>query len=162
MIDEAWGDPRIRGGRGHPFALFLAWKLGLISYCRGDGRSIDKFADYFRALTLHYAASCPFTWGPPAWFNGAEDNGRQGSIEEKDISKLLWANEACLWTDRGLWAWWRTHDPLNFSTECFGFPRRRETAPAGKGNEAFASWPPNSTSRQREMPNPDGSIASDL
>merc|ERR1719305_1000565 len=45
VIDEAWGDPRKRGGRGHPFAALLAWKLGLISYC-------------------------PFIWGPPAWVDG--------------------------------------------------------------------------------------------
>jgi hypothetical protein len=33
-LDDAWGDPRKPGGRGHPFAAFLVWKLGLISYCR--------------------------------------------------------------------------------------------------------------------------------
>ena len=35
-LDDAWGDPRRPGGRGHPFAAFLVWKLGLISYCRWD------------------------------------------------------------------------------------------------------------------------------
>ena len=27
QLDDAWGDPRKPGGRGHPFAAFLVWKL---------------------------------------------------------------------------------------------------------------------------------------
>jgi len=158
MIDDAWGDPRKRGGRGHPFALFLAWKLGLISYCRGDGKSIDKFADYFRSLTLHYATCCPFTWGPPAWPNGAHVGQPGASIDEKDMSRLLWANEACLWTERGLWSWWRQHDALNFTTECFGGPAQK-SAPSSNN---LAGWSLSGPSQQREIASAEGSIASDL
>eukprot|EP00913_Durusdinium_trenchii_P027805 g26072.t2 len=53
-LDDAYGDPRKPGGRGHPFAAFLVWKLGLISYCRSDTKCIVKFGDYFRSLALSY------------------------------------------------------------------------------------------------------------
>lgn len=175
-IDEAWGDPRKRGGRGHPFALLLAWKLGLISYCRGDVKSIDKFADYFRSLMLHYATSCPFTWGPPLWPSGLV-GGTKGqphvpvtsheALEEQDIGRLLWSNEAYLWTTGSgvgpngnagatgmstgcvagagksvspLRVWWRQHDVLNFGVEGLGLPRSRMSS-SGGGDTATAAGP---------------------
>jgi len=159
MIDEEWGDPRKRGGRGHPFALFLSWKLGLISYCRGDGKSIDKFADYFRSLVLQYAAVCPFTWGPPASLPNSQWQGRQAVLDEEEISKFLWANEACLWTERGLWAWWQVHDSLNYGREGSSLPRNRMPT---FNTENMTAWPRNTSLRQRDMLNPEGSIASDL
>lgn len=160
MIDEEWGDPRKRGGRGHPFALFLSWKLGLISYCRGDGKSIDKFADYFRSLVLQYAACCPFTWGPPANVPGSPWLKGQSVIDEEDISKLLWANESCLWTERGLWSWWKLHDALNCGRECSGLSRNR--VPTVSGENVNGVWPRSTSLRQRDVLNHEGSIASDL
>ncbi|CAD7944766.1 unnamed protein product, partial [Amoebophrya sp. A120] len=35
---------------GHPFGLFLCWKLQLIAFCKADVKGIDKFGDIFRAL----------------------------------------------------------------------------------------------------------------
>merc|ERR1719171_3102866 len=92
VIDEAWGDPRKRGGRGHPFAMLLAWKLGLMSYCRGDVKSIDKFADYFRSLALYYAGDCCFIWGPPVWGalrpEGTKPNKQPELQEQFDEEKI--------------------------------------------------------------------------
>lgn len=56
-LDDAWGDPRRPGGRGHPFAAFLVWKLGLISYCRWDkmlpckGEGCSELPDILRNWT---------------------------------------------------------------------------------------------------------------
>ena len=58
-----YGDPRVSRhekrhddifGFGHPLGLFLSWKLGQISYCRGDVGNIDKFSNIYRALRLYW------------------------------------------------------------------------------------------------------------
>ena len=135
-LDEAWGDPRRRGSRGHPFALLLTWKLGLISYCRCDVKSIDKYADYFRSLMTHYASDCPFAWGPPVWSAeaGGESPGGPGSagLPEATICRLLWASEADIWLRGALWPWWRHHDVLNFGGDFFELLRGR---PPDRGAE---------------------------
>ncbi|CAE8617097.1 unnamed protein product, partial [Polarella glacialis] len=123
-VDEAWGDPRKSGGRGHPFALLLTWKLGLISYGRGDLKSVDKFADYFRSLVLSFGEDSPFVWGPPALApeivsKAGPDFPQSLGDDDSTVARLLWVSEASLWLDDddGLWAWWRRHDILDFGGE---------------------------------------------
>lgn len=113
-LDDAWGDPRKPGSHGHPFALFLLWKLGLISYGRKDLLSISKFGDYFRALLLFYGDDSPFSWGP----SGLAEEHRQLLDSEKGCLEALHRSEAKL--GKRLESWWHRHDILDFGDE--GFP----------------------------------------
>ncbi|CAE6909572.1 HERC2 [Symbiodinium natans] len=113
-LDDAWGDPRRPGCQGHPYALFLLWKLGLISYARKDLLSISKFGDYFRALLLFYGGDSPFSWGPAAL---AEEQ-RPLLDSERGGQEALHHSEALI--SRCLGAWWHRHDILDFGDE--GFP----------------------------------------
>ncbi|EPR60451.1 regulator of chromosome condensation (RCC1) repeat-containing protein [Toxoplasma gondii GT1] len=61
---DAWGDPRLYGGRGHPFLLFLCWVLTLFASLQGDASRLCAFASIFRAARLFYPA-CPLAVGPP-------------------------------------------------------------------------------------------------
>lgn len=157
LLDESWGDPRMRGGRGHPFAMLLAWKLGLISYCRGDVKSIDKFADYFRSLALYF--TCPFPWGPPtatpdlggaattvgavgaAGAYGANGMPTPAVIGEEEIGGMLWASEALLWACGGLRTWWRRHDVLSYRCHRTALPRACQLPALANSGAAEAAGP---------------------
>ncbi|CAK9095472.1 Probable E3 ubiquitin-protein ligase HERC4 (HECT domain and RCC1-like domain-containing protein 4) (HECT-type E3 ubiquitin transferase HERC4) [Durusdinium trenchii] len=125
-LDDAYGDPRKPGGRGHPFAAFLVWKLGLISYCRSDTKCIVKFGDYFRSLALSYEET-PFSWGPRAL--SAEQRQLLSEASAAQLLRVLQPSSELLWP------WWWRHDPLHFSQEAFlpvrsGPVREEEVAPA--------------------------------
>uniref|UniRef100_A0A7S4UW88 Uncharacterized protein n=1 Tax=Alexandrium monilatum TaxID=311494 RepID=A0A7S4UW88_9DINO len=160
LIDEAWGDPRKRGGRGHPFALLLTWKLGLISYSRGDAKSIDKFADYFRTLSLYHGHGSPFAWGPPA--EPSADNreaersptrGRSARLGQRELGLLLRASEACVWAGGAFWAWWRRNDVLNFASEGLAVPGTAAAKPGDEGAAARA---------RRSLPAPEDGVTAEL
>eukprot|EP00435_Cladocopium_sp_Y103_P021842 s764_g5.t1 len=108
-LDDAWGDPRKPGGRGHPFAAFLVWKLGLISYCRSDTKCIVKFGDYFRSLVLAFE-DVPFSWGP-----GALGDVSAADVSEPRCAELLRRSEARLSEAARRWCW--RHDVLNVLQE---------------------------------------------
>lgn len=121
VVDETWGDPRRAGCRGHPFALLLVWKLGLISYCRSDLKSIEKFGDYFRALVIASGGTSPFSWGPASLPEGE----RTGLDDEHAVLHVLWQSEARLWRKDsacGFWAWWQHNDILDFGDEACPHP----------------------------------------
>lgn len=99
-LEDIWGDARARGGRGHPFALFLSWKLLLLAYLRGDGKAVDKFADLFRALREFYPS--PFPIDPPIRDGTAK-------LQDAELVVVLAAQERRLKV--GLHDWWREHDP---------------------------------------------------
>eukprot|EP00929_Paragymnodinium_shiwhaense_P104320 TRINITY_DN6866_c0_g2_i1.p1 TRINITY_DN6866_c0_g2~~TRINITY_DN6866_c0_g2_i1.p1 ORF type:complete len:2190 (+),score=564.10 TRINITY_DN6866_c0_g2_i1:86-6655(+) len=207
VLDEAWDDPRKRGGRGHPMALLLTWKLGLISYCRGDAKSIDKFADYFRSLVLSYGAgerSCPFVWGPPSNLpkNAGDTDGpgsvlagvhavvatssrllsfesvlgirEAGPMDEKEVGRLLWVNEAGLWASGELWRWWWHHDILSTAREGGILPRSRlgaiDSSSGSSSDSGLSSlgalfggkpqMPPRL--QQRQLLTPEGNVAGDM
>uniref|UniRef100_A0A7S1RVS7 Ultraviolet-B receptor UVR8 n=1 Tax=Alexandrium catenella TaxID=2925 RepID=A0A7S1RVS7_ALECA len=162
LIDEAWGDPRKRGGRGHPFAMLLTWKLGLISYSRGDVKSIDKFADYFRSLALYHGCDSPFSWGPPfgTRTDGHETDrpkSRSATGEQRELGLLLRASEACMWAGGTFWAWWRHYDVLNFVAERLMVPGSVAASPADEGISARAGAP-----RRRALQVPEDGITAEL
>ncbi|CAJ1339741.1 unnamed protein product [Effrenium voratum] len=99
-VDDAWGDPRRPGGRGHPFACFLVWKLGIIAYCRSDAKCVAKFGDYFRSLLLTFGEDVPFTWGPAAMDGLHDENAAKAALSAAQTT--------------GLERWWRRHDVLHF------------------------------------------------
>ncbi|CAJ1402019.1 unnamed protein product [Effrenium voratum] len=99
-VDDAWGDPRRPGGRGHPFACFLVWKLGIIAYCRSDAKCVAKFGDYFRSLLLTFGEDVPFTWGPAAMDGLHDENAAKAALSAAKVA--------------GLERWWRRHDVLHF------------------------------------------------
>eukprot|EP00931_Biecheleriopsis_adriatica_P045414 TRINITY_DN26011_c0_g1_i1.p1 TRINITY_DN26011_c0_g1~~TRINITY_DN26011_c0_g1_i1.p1 ORF type:complete len:1850 (+),score=391.79 TRINITY_DN26011_c0_g1_i1:34-5583(+) len=113
-VDDAWGDPRRAGCHGHPFALLLVWKLGLISYCRSDLKCIEKFGDYFRALLIAFGTGNPFSWGAAALPPGE----RAALDSEQSATQVLRSSEALLWQkERRLASWWRENDILDFGVE---------------------------------------------
>eukprot|EP00434_Breviolum_minutum_P031356 symbB.v1.2.027727.t1/scaffold2866.1/size70932/3 len=129
-LDDAWGDPRRPGGRGHPFAAFLVWKLGLISYCRSDTKCIVKFGDYFRSLVLAYE-DVPFSWGPAA----LEPSERHLLASETHLVEVLRKSELRVpWSS---WAW--RHDVLSYLQEGL-LPAACVPAPADEPSTQAASY----------------------
>ena len=100
-LDDAWGDPRRPGQRGHPFAAFLVWKLGIIASCRADTKCIVKFGDYFRSLALYY--DLPFSWLSGITLELAEDSALQVLRRtEPEWQRWLWRHDVLCYGQEGL------------------------------------------------------------
>ncbi|PFH33051.1 hypothetical protein BESB_082500 [Besnoitia besnoiti] len=87
LLFDAWGDPRLYGGRGHPFLLFLSWTLCQIAYLTRDWALLRAYAGIFRATRLFYP-SCPFSLAAPASppaegaRRAAETTGEEGQARQ--------------------------------------------------------------------------------
>ncbi|CAD7975850.1 unnamed protein product [Amoebophrya sp. A25] len=82
---------RSSGGFGHPFGVFLAWRLQQIAHLKGDVKGIDKFGDVYRALRRHWP-STGFGCGPP--FAAAQSQPPRSSLEPPEIARLLFVSDA--------------------------------------------------------------------
>eukprot|EP00743_Colponemidia_sp_Colp-15_P007887 GILK01008541.1.p1 GENE.GILK01008541.1~~GILK01008541.1.p1 ORF type:complete len:1250 (-),score=240.95 GILK01008541.1:92-3841(-) len=65
-LQDVWGDPRKRGFRGHPWCLFMAWKLATIGKAKKELSQAVTFEEQFEALRLSYP-SCPLTMPGSNW-----------------------------------------------------------------------------------------------
>lgn len=64
LLFDSWGDPRLYGGRGHPFLLYLSWVLSHVSYLTRDWSLLRAYSSLFRAARLFYP-SCPLSLSAP-------------------------------------------------------------------------------------------------
>ncbi|CBZ51840.1 conserved hypothetical protein [Neospora caninum Liverpool] len=79
LLFDAWGDPRLYGGRGHPFLLFLSWTLSLFAYLARDAPRLRAYAAIFRAARLFYP-SCPLSLAAPRHVPAAQQHRQRAGL----------------------------------------------------------------------------------